>query len=483
MSTSARSIDAAARGYIRHRFTRALAASWVVGVMFLFIASVAGALIAAALQGDVMPIVAAPLSIPLVLIVMVAPTALAIALTGALIDLTHRRIVGFAMALLAALLTLFFAAGAGAVALQLAGVDMDFGDGRPPATTELAALAAFTLAGAFVSYELTRHGWWQTTARADDFRAVRGWRPLPFRLFTTFRRYVGLPGFLAHVGRKRLTVSLLYFGVAILNLGLLMLLLLPVMVFSMEGQATAEFDPRIMIGMMAALLLANLLGAGALLARLADKRATRLYQNVREWDARAPILFLRDFDQDKERLRAVGADPFARWPAGVGRPRTLDEILLEHASPYGPVIAIGDPRDPTPPLGAARVFVEGQGDEWQDVVRSLAGASKAVVMCPNHGDGVQWELDLIAQAGGRLQTIFLASPELDRDATLALFKRFVPDMPEIDPKQTPVAAYRCDGAWRVLTAKRLSVDSYTAALNAALQALFGMKGEAVKRAR
>jgi hypothetical protein len=103
-------------------------------------------------------------------------------------------------------------------------------------------------------------------------------------------------------------------------------------------------------------------------------------------------------------------------------------------------------------------------------------------MCPNHGEGVQWELDLIAQAGPRLRTIFLASPELDREATLALFARLAPGMPEIAPRQTPIAAYRSDGEWRVLTARRLSVESYTAALNTALQALFGMRGEPVKRA-
>jgi hypothetical protein len=101
-------------------------------------------------------------------------------------------------------------------------------------------------------------------------------------------------------------------------------------------------------------------------------------------------------------------------------------------------------------------------------------------MCPNHGEGVQWELDLIAQAGGRLQTIFLASPELDRAATLSLFQRLVPGMPEIAEKQFPIAAYEQGGQWQVLTAKRLRVESYTAALNTALQALFGLKGETPK---
>jgi hypothetical protein len=325
-------------------------------------------------------------------------------------------------------------------------------------------------------------GWWQLAVSAQDFRAARGWRPPPWRLLTSFRRYLGLPSFLSYVGKRRRLATLLYSGVAVLNLGLLMALMLPVFIGSAEEQA-ADFNPIIAYSVMGGLLLLNLIGAGGLLARLADGRTTQLYQNVREWDARAPIVFLRAFDQDDNKLKARGGDPFARWPAGVGRPRTLDEILLEHGSPYGPIVAIGDPRDPTPPLGAARVFVEGAGEEWQDVVRGLAGASRAVVMCPNHGEGVQWELDLIAQAGGRLQTVFLASPELDRDATLALFRRLAPAMPEIAAKQWPIAAYPHGGEWRVLTAKRLSVETYTAALNAALQALFGLGGVKLEKRR
>ncbi len=91
---------------------------------------------------------------------------------------------------------------------------------------------------------------------------------------------------------------------------------------------------------------------------------------------------------------------------------------------------------------------------------------------------MQWELDLIAQAGGRLRTIFLASPDLDRAANLALFQRLIPGMPEINAKQSALAAYEQSGQWRVLTAKRASVESYTAVLNTALQALLGLKGEA-----
>jgi len=479
MSTTARSIDAAANGYVRHRFVRALCASFVVGTVFGIVAITAGASVSLVAERNWTAVAMLPLSFLLVFFLFGFPVALVVSFGGAIIDTLHRRFV--ALVVFAASLVSFIVLLAVSIftGFSLAGVDLSTPNNPVAAPDrEDVWFGSFAVIAALIAYQLTRANWWQLTASAENFRAVRGWRPPPWRLFTSFRRYLGLPSFLSYVGKKRRVATLLYFGVAVLNLGLLMMLMLPVMIGSESVQT--EFNPLIGYAVMGVLLLLNLLGAGAVLARMADARTTKLYQNVREWDARAPIVFLRAFDQDDARLKVRGGDPFARWPAGVGTSRTLDELLLEHGSPYGPVIAIGDPRDPTPPLGAARVFVEGAGDEWQSVVRGLAGASRAVVMCPNHGEGVQWELDLISQAGGRLQTIFLASPELDRAATLLLFQRLVPDLPAIAEKQLPVAAYEQAGQWRVLTAKRLSLETYTAAINTALQGLFGLKGEQPK---
>lgn len=478
--TQARSIDAAANGFARHRFVRALCASFVVGAVFSIVAIVAGASISTVLQGNWASVAVLPLGFLVVFVLFGLPVAVVVAIGGALVDVIHRRLVAFVLFATSLIGFVFLAAAVLYAGLSLAGVDLTTTkDPIPTPAGEAFWLGAFAVVATLIAYELVRASWWQLTASAPNFRAVRGWRPPLWRLLTSFRRYLGLPGFLSHVGKKRRVLTLLYFGVAVLNLGLLMMLMLPMTIGS-GSEATPEFDPMIAYLTMGGLLLLNLIGAGAILSRMADQRTTKLYQNVREWDARAPIIFLRAFDQDDARLKVRSGDPFARWPAGVGASRTLDEILLEHGSPYGPVLAIGDPRDPTPPLGAARVFVEGAGEEWQGVVRALAGASKAVVMCPNHGEGVQWELDLIAQAGGRLQTIFLASPELDRAATLSLFQRLVPEMSPIAEKQHPIAAYEHGGQWQVLTAKRLSVETYTAALNTALQALFGLKGETPK---
>jgi hypothetical protein len=478
--TQARSIDAAAKGYVRHRFVRALSASFVVGAVFGLLAVTAGASVVELLKGHWATVVMLPLGFVLVFVLFALPIAIVVSIGGAVVDVMHRRLVALAVFVVSLAGLFFLSTGAIYSGLSLLGVDVTTANNPAMPTREAIWFGLTGGVGALMCYELMRASWWQLTASADNFRAVRGWRPPPWRLLTSFRRHLGLPSFLSYVGNKRLVVTMLYFGVAVLNLGLLLILLLPILIGS-EGEATAAFNPATVYACMGGLLLLNLIGAGGLLARLADKRATKLYQNVREWDARAPIVFLRAFDQDDARLKARGGDPIARWPAGVGTSRTLDEILLEHGSPYGPVLAVGDPRDPTPPLGAARVFVEGAGDEWQSVVRALAGASKAVVMCPNHGEGVQWELDLIAQAGGRLRSIFLASPELDRNATLTLFARLVPDMPAIPEKQLAVAAYSHEGEWRVLTTKRLSVESYSAALNTALQAQFGLAGEPLKR--
>ncbi|MEZ5955919.1 MAG: hypothetical protein R3C27_01720 [Hyphomonadaceae bacterium] len=462
--TTASSIDNAAGAYVRHRFVRAFGASYMVFIVaacaLALLIGIAGAV---AIGGE--SVLTLPLGIALALL-LVVPGIFVLGAIGALADVLHRRVSGAAL-IMAGIYILF-----ASFSLVLTGF-ADAGDDTP-------WFVISGLLGMPIGYETLRHAWWQFSAPRADFLAVRGWRASPWQVLATFRRQLGLPAFLSYVGKKRLRATLLYFVVALMNIGLIMALMLPIMF----GSFAAEDDPLVIAGMltvMVGLLAANVFGAGNIVARDAEADATALYQSVREWDARAPIVFLRAFNQDHHRVPVAGGDVFARWPAGISRSRTLDELLLEHGSPYGPVIAIGDPRDPVPPLGAARVFVPERGNGWQDVVRGLVEASKCVVMCPNTGGGVQWELDLIASSASGLNVIFLASPELNRADTIALFKRLTP-LPEIAADQTPIAAYAEQGEWRVLTAKTFTLNAYTAALNASLQALLGLQGAALIRA-
>lgn len=473
--TIATSIDSAANAYVRHRFVRAFGASYMVLIAFALVSAILVGCGIILLNGTLMQLALVPLGILFGLFVGVLPTFLVLTIGGALADALHRRVAGGLLVAFAIYILVFTIAGALNAVLMLFGADI----GLPG--NQGFWLGVLGIVGSAIGYEMLRHGWWQLTASREHFFAVRGWRTSSGALLATMRRQLGLPAFLSYVGKNRMVASFLYLAVALLNVGLIIILVLPTFIGSFS-----EFDDPLALGaalaVMVALLAANIFGAGAIVARRADARATALYQSVREWDTRAPIVFLRAFNQDNDRVPVTGGDMFARWPAGISRSRTLDELLLEHGSPYGPVLAIGDPRDPVPPLGAARVFVPERGNGWQDVVRGLVDASKCVVMCPNTGKGVQWELDLIAASHARLNVIFLASPELTRSDTLALFHRLVPEMCAIADDQTPIAAYaKQGGQWRVLTAGALSLNAYTGALNASLQALFGLEGVALAR--
>jgi hypothetical protein len=93
-------------------------------------------------------------------------------------------------------------------------------------------------------------------------------------------------------------------------------------------------------------------------------------------DKRPLILFLRSFHDDQVRL-SKPRQLFFRRVVSVGEPRpTLDHILLEEGTPYGPVVAIGAPGS-TPPFGAARKYVTDQ--EWRDTVAELCHQAGAVV--------------------------------------------------------------------------------------------------------
>jgi hypothetical protein len=88
--------------------------------------------------------------------------------------------------------------------------------------------------------------------------------------------------------------------------------------------------------------------------------------------------------------------------------RTLDEIVLDAASPVGPVVALGAPTENVAPLGAARLYAENV--EWQDVVCRLVQRSRAVIICVDEGDGVVWELKHLLAGAHAAKTLCILSP-------------------------------------------------------------------------
>lgn len=98
-------------------------------------------------------------------------------------------------------------------------------------------------------------------------------------------------------------------------------------------------------------------------------------------DNRPPVLYLRSFTDDRSVL-----------PADSIRFKTYEQVLADAAQKSGPFVAIGDPREEMPELGAARMYT---GDEWKDVVIKFMEASQIVIMQVGGSEGLLWEVQQV----------------------------------------------------------------------------------------
>jgi hypothetical protein len=476
------SLDPAAFGYLRLRFVRSLATSLGVLALAWFLG----------LMGSMLPTLLAEPDEEMSLLIRIFGVGMGwgacfviglpmllvpITALGWVLDRLPRRLTGTLQAIVFGAGFGLFGFSAGAFALLLTG-NVPWTDPEAPDFGSELGFFLFSLVGCALTWTALRASIWQALTSPEAFLAARGWRP-PAWHPSQFWRYLGLPPFLARFGRLGVVVlALLYFVVAIVNTGVFGVFALPTAIVELDDVDSERFFDRAAL-LFGGLLLAQIVGVGRFVATRANRAATRIYQRVREWDARPPIVFLRDFDQDVHRQRARSRDLALYVPAEVARPRTMDELLFELASPYGPLIAIGDPRDPTPPLGAARVFVPGPGRAWQDVVRGLVGGARAVVVSPGDSQGVAWEFQLLAADPGKRPVIALANPALPADENLRWWSQLEPALATapLPAGHTPVAAYRHpERGWTLLTASKPGLESHATGLTWALQALFGLEG-------
>jgi hypothetical protein len=100
------------------------------------------------------------------------------------------------------------------------------------------------------------------------------------------------------------------------------------------------------------------------------------------------ILYLRGFEVDG-RTRAL-------LPHGqltvLGTPKLNEEELLVRAlSGIAPVVAIGDPSDRLPQLGAERVYYRRRGSGWKKIAGELIHRASFVVVTTGDSGGLDWE--------------------------------------------------------------------------------------------
>lgn len=182
-------------------------------------------------------------------------------------------------------------------------------------------------------------------------------------------------------------------------------------------------------GLIAFAWLQTLKGASGIFAKVDSHRRKSnavvgpTAQELLESDPRAPILYLRSFQNERAKATTLGRFSylrtgtqgfylFARRPTDFGRffrkalareyKRKLldsnrsvhDEQMLfaEYFSDFGPYVAIGRPGESfeSMDLGAAKLYVP--DDSWRDKVIELIEASGAVVLEAAASEGLAWEI-------------------------------------------------------------------------------------------
>lgn len=121
------------------------------------------------------------------------------------------------------------------------------------------------------------------------------------------------------------------------------------------------------------------------------------FQSVMTADARPPVLFLRSFSDD-EKLQYQSADR-ALFDF------SLESRLADHFTAIGPFIAVGEPKDKSPHLGAARVALS--NDAWQGSVLDWIGSSKLVLIMAGATHWIGWEMGKVLEMGAAQRAIVL----------------------------------------------------------------------------
>jgi hypothetical protein len=135
------------------------------------------------------------------------------------------------------------------------------------------------------------------------------------------------------------------------------------------------------LGMAIVLIVCLCWWAGGRCVVLGRRMRARRADVALAQDPRPPILYLRPFRFD-------GTLTHQERPWKMKS--TYEEHLAQALGKFGPFVAIGQPGEGLPELGADRLYVD--GDRWQQEVRGLMARAAAVILTAGDSWGLQWEL-------------------------------------------------------------------------------------------
>ncbi len=161
--------------------------------------------------------------------------------------------------------------------------------------------------------------------------------------------------------------------------------------FTVNRSTTSGYLPSMVIGTLAWMFMLG--GVG--LFNHGRKYTAASAREVFAQDKRKPVIYLRSFKDDT--LTSQVYSPYV-W-------KTEEEQIAYVMNGIGPFIAIGNPRDELPDLGAARVYL---GDnEWQRTVSVLTSHAQLVVLRAGGTPGFWWEVERVSKKVKPERLLFL----------------------------------------------------------------------------
>lgn len=187
-------------------------------------------------------------------------------------------------------------------------------------------------------------------------------------------------------------------------------------------------------------VLVLVVGAGGLIFL-----GIRLFQRAKRFDApsaasvlsddkRAPVLYLRPFEDDPRVARRIGIAGF--------KLNTEEEDIAEIVGTLGPFVAIGRPGEALPYSGAARLYV-GEGD-WHERVRSLLSLASVVILRAGDTPGLWWEVEESAKSVKPERLVFLVPlKQREYDGFRRKAENYLPcRLPEYTGRRIPATTIR-----------------------------------------
>ncbi len=190
---------------------------------------------------------------------------------------------------------------------------------------------------------------------------------------------------------------------------------------------------------MVLVVLGLAFGGGYLLLR-GRRYATKIGSQVIANDHRPPIIYLRSFSEENLEdsfLSYIKAAFTGRQISGdVPSWGPVEQYLLEQFfSKIGPYVAIGQPGQPIPHAGAARIYYG--DDEWRQGVIDIFDKARLVVIRAGQTAGLQWELEqLIKHVPARKILLILTWRRADYKTLKAWADSILPKpLPDAQPSE------------------------------------------------